>query len=136
MTHGEGTLSRLSIAGGLALAGFLLITIDPTNGVGPVIDEASLDRSIDSLLLAYGVPPKAVNKRVVRTLSGAPLRTERRVLIPPGFSNLDFNRDLSRIAGRYFGIVSGTERTREMIVVLHVVLREKTVQSISLVTEN
>jgi hypothetical protein len=117
----------------LALAALVLFASRPG---GDHACRLPLDNAIDSLLSAYGVQPQRVKKWVVRTPDGTPVRTERRVLLPPKVKSLDFNRDLSTVAAGYDAVVAGTERTKEMLVVLHVVTDGYTVQTISLVPES
>ncbi|MDH4070376.1 MAG: hypothetical protein OEV30_08125 [Ignavibacteria bacterium] len=92
----------------------------------------AVDAAVDSLLVSYRIDRTGEKKWTVKSKGGTPLRIERRVLIPADLVTLLFNRDLGIAVRRYGGHVVGTERTRESVVVLHVVVGGMTLHTISL----
>lgn len=128
------------IAAALAVLGVVLLASDDfapalTNRQPAAADLQAIDIAIDSLLSRYGITARQVRKWQVRTGDGMTARTERRALVPPELATVEMNRDLSRAVSAFNGHVVGTERTKESVVVLHVVVRGTTVQSVSLVTD-
>lgn len=97
---------------------------------GPALE--LIDSTVDSLLAAYRVDRSREKKWTIRTKDGEPVRIERRVFVPSDLVSLKFNRDLGISVEGFGGRVIGTERTRESVVVLHVIVDSRTVHTISL----
>jgi hypothetical protein len=135
---GQGLRMRLILAVGLLLAALALFLLDESlsgSSSKPVPPDPSLSAIIEQLLKEYGVGGNQVRTWHVKTPNGSIIRTERRVLVPRGFPAVEFNRDLNKAMLSHGARVAGTERTKESVVVLHVVQHGQTVQTISLVEE-
>ena len=133
-----GVLARIIVAGALiAIALVLGIFSSETNKQGlpkgSILE--SVDATVDSLLQEKGVDRKKERKWQVKSSNGMVIRIERRIRVPAELVSLEFNRDLSSAVEPLGAHVSGTERTKESTVVLHVVAGEMTVQTITLERE-
>jgi hypothetical protein len=131
---------RIMVAAALAGCAVVLLVLDQPDG-GSSDAQAfraslhSLDGVVDSLLVHYGIPKEKVRKWQVLTPDGKLIRTDRRVLVPAGFVTTEFNRDLNRAVSPWNARVAATERTKESVVVLHIVRDGATVLTASLVQE-
>jgi hypothetical protein len=97
---------------------------------GPLV--ASVDSLVDGFLREQGIDRKKERKWSVRNRDGDVIRMERRVLVPPDLITLELNRALDHAVEPLGGHVAGTERTKESIVVLHVVVGGMTVHTLTL----
>jgi len=131
---------RVMIAAALAGCAVVLLVLDQPTGRSFDAqqfraDLQTFDGVVDSLLALYGVQKQKVRKWQVLTPDRRLIRTERRVLVPPGFLTMEFNRDLNRAVSPLDARVAATERTKESVVILHVVNQGATVLTTSLVQE-
>lgn len=99
--------------------------------VRPLLQE--INHIIDTLLDRYRVNPKWVASWGVFSRDRRFIREERRVYVPPRFISLDFNHDLSRELAKYDARVVATERTKELSVSMHIILKGMIVESITFV---
>jgi len=132
--------SRVVIATTLAVLTIMLLVVEPhLNGSSRSTPSAEntrlVDQVVDSLIIQYGVKRDKIKKWQVRLPDGRRIRTERRVLVPLDFVSVEFNRDLNRAVAQYGAKVSGTERTKESVVVFHIVQEGITTHTIALVEE-
>jgi len=93
-----------------------------------------LGRSLDTLLARYGVDRGSVTTWRVSTPDRRFSRVEQRVFVRPQFEILSFNHDLAGLVAPLGVRVIGTERVKEQIVSLHLVLDGLTIRSVSFVT--
>jgi hypothetical protein len=135
-----GLRRRVMIVAALAATAVVLLVLDrPIIGSSDpqqsLADLRPLDGIVDSLLVQYGVHKEKVRKWQVRTPDGRLVRTERRVLVPASFMSVEFNRDLNRAVTPRHARVAATERTKESVVILHIVQQGATVLTVSLVED-
>jgi len=126
---------------GSAVAILLVLTIvlaagvsgsshDREQGDGAVLQ--AIDHLVDSVLTAYHIDRSSGKKWSIRNGGGEVVRIERRIRVPRELVSILFNRDLGRSVRPLGAHVTGTERTKESLVVLHVVARRRTMHTISL----
>ncbi len=96
--------------------------------------DAMIARAIDSLFARYGVGKNDVATWRVSTPDRRFSRIEQRVYVPPRFLSLQFNHDLASLVAPAGARVVGTERAKEQIVTLHIVVDGLTVRTIAFVT--
>lgn len=131
---------RVMLAATLAGCAVVLLVLDQSDrrSSDPQVFRSSLhslDGIVDSLLMHYGIPKEKVRKWQVLTPDGKLIRTDRRVLVPASFVTTEFNRDLNRAVSPWNARVAATERTKESVVVMHIVRDGATVLTASLVHE-
>ena len=142
MTEADtGLRHRVIIAGTFAALAVVLLGIDefaPAFASSPptASEIQAIDNAVDSVLSRYGIATKQARSWFVRTADGTAVRKERRIPVRHDLASIELNRDLNRAVSEFNGHVIGSERTKESVVVLHVVVKGMTVQSISLVADN
>jgi hypothetical protein len=94
-----------------------------------------IDDAIDGVMARYGIEPSRIRKWQVKSAGGSFSRIERKVSVPPDLVIVELNRDLQDALIPLDARVSGTERTKERAVILHIVAEEQTIQTITLVPE-
>jgi hypothetical protein len=127
------------LVGGLAACAAVLFLVDrlaPSAGdnKSPVASLDSLEGRVhsvvDSLLASHQIRKEWVKTWQVRTPDKRFIRTERRVLVPPEFVSLDFNRDLNRSLSEYGVRTVATERTKGITVTMHIMRRGHVMESL------
>lgn len=124
-----------AVLGILAIA-FVIITSQtdsPHNGTSvsrPLI--GAVDSLVDTFLRDQGIDRKKERKWSVRNPQGRVIRMERRIQVPRELITLELNRALSEAVAAIGGHVAGSERTKESTVVLHVVVDEMTLHTLTL----
>jgi len=126
--------SRVIVVAGLSLATALLL-VDKTDFVSPkpLKTDPLLGAVVETLLRKHKVEREQVRTWQVKGPDGRYFRTERRVRTPNGFPSVEFNWELNKAVSPGGARVAGTERTKERVVVLHIVKEGRTVETISLV---
>jgi hypothetical protein len=127
-------LSALTLA---CLSLTILYFVRPSSparpGGGGIERSAEIGRAVDSTLTQHGIGPSAVRTWQVRTADKRFTRSERRVEVGPDFLTLQFNHDLQRRLEPLGARVVATERARENIVTMYIVVEGQTVSSIQFV---
>jgi hypothetical protein len=88
---------------------------------------------IDTLLRRYGIDPREVRSWMVVGPGKTGGRVEQRVFVTPAFVSVAFNHDLNLALASLGAHVVATERTKENLVTMHVVVHGVTIRSIGFV---
>jgi len=132
-----GVKSRAVVAGVLgalvlALLGAGALRNSPPRREASLHDvQRGITATLDTLLVRYGIEPSTVRTWRLPVPGTGRFRVEQRVLVPPSFISLNFNHDFNAALLPLGAHVVATERTREDLVTMHVVLYGRTWRSVA-----
>ena len=123
------SLCAIALTGGEFLTGHR----NPRAGDAPMDRrraEAEIAATVDTLVARYGIDPKRIHTWRA-TAGGQPTgRIEQRILVGSDFVSLKFNHELLNRLASFAARVVATERTKENIVIMHIVREGKTIRSL------
>ncbi len=95
-----------------------------------------VDAAIAKLLAQFQIQPKSIATRKIKNGDGKFARTERRIVVPPEFNTLEFNRALSERVVEFGATAIATEKSEDKSVTMHVKKDGVILESIIFLTKN
>jgi hypothetical protein len=90
-----------------------------------------IEAAVDTMFSRYGISRSSVRTWNVLSADKKPLRVAQQIQVPRGFPSLVFNDQLQRLLEPVEARVFATERSRDNIVTMHIVLHGQTVRSLA-----
>ncbi len=94
----------------------------------------NIDEIVGRTLVQFGIEEHVIRTQNVQTPNNVFSRVERRAQVPQDFSVLLFNQSLGESTAAYNVSVIGTERTKERQTAIHLVWKERIVQTVVLIS--